>query len=90
MSLTQQDTDVLPENLYRPGVAFPVKVLCNSAIADLFKYLSASKANPQDVEVRQRLQLASWMSIWPMTLERYGLVKFIAISEEGNTVYWRS
>ncbi|KAK0474841.1 alcohol dehydrogenase IV [Armillaria novae-zelandiae] len=60
------------ENLYRPGVAFPVKVLCNSAIADLFTYLPASKANPQDVEVRQRLQLASWMSIWPMTLERYG------------------
>ncbi|KAK0458616.1 alcohol dehydrogenase IV [Desarmillaria tabescens] len=60
------------ENLYRRGVAFPVKVLCYSAIADLFKYLPASKANPQDVEVRQRLQLASWMSIWPMNLERYG------------------
>ncbi|KAK0185847.1 alcohol dehydrogenase IV [Armillaria mellea] len=74
------------ENLYRPGVAFPVKVLCNSAIADLFTYLPASKANPQDVEARQRLQLASWMSIWPMTLERYGSVQLISVSE-GNTPF---
>ncbi|KAF8967833.1 alcohol dehydrogenase IV [Flammula alnicola] len=59
------------ENLYRPYVAHPVKVLCYSAMADFFKYLPESKANPSAVDVRQRLQLASWMSLWPMKLEKY-------------------
>ncbi|KAF9012399.1 alcohol dehydrogenase IV [Cyathus striatus] len=59
------------ENLYRPGVTPPVKYLCYAAITDLFKYLPISKANPRDVVARQKLQLASWMSLWPMKLERY-------------------
>ncbi|EGN99787.1 hypothetical protein SERLA73DRAFT_180001 [Serpula lacrymans var. lacrymans S7.3] len=59
------------ENLYRPVVPLPVKYLCYSAIADLFEYLPKSKANPQDLNVRQRLQVASWMSLWPMKLEKY-------------------
>ncbi|CAA7259129.1 unnamed protein product [Cyclocybe aegerita] len=59
------------EQLYRPLVSHPVKVLCYSAMADLFKYLPKSKANPNDVNFRQRLQIASWMSLWPMKLERY-------------------
>ncbi|KAK0226014.1 alcohol dehydrogenase IV [Armillaria fumosa] len=59
------------ENLYRNGTPHPIKVLCYAAIADLFTYLPASKANPQDVTVRQRLQIASWMSLWPLKLERY-------------------
>ncbi|KAJ3516426.1 hypothetical protein NLJ89_g1125 [Agrocybe chaxingu] len=37
------------EQLYRPLVSHPVKVLCYSAMADLFKYLPESKANPDDV-----------------------------------------
>ncbi|EIW63198.1 iron-containing alcohol dehydrogenase [Trametes versicolor FP-101664 SS1] len=60
------------ENLYRPLVAPPLKHLCYAALVDLFKYLPLSKANPQAVDVRQKLQLASWMSIWPLQLERYG------------------
>jgi alcohol dehydrogenase class IV len=48
-----------------------VKVLCYASLADLFKYLPASKANPTAIDVRQRLQLASWMSLWPMKLEKY-------------------
>jgi alcohol dehydrogenase class IV len=59
------------ENLYRPLVSQPVKFLCYGAIKDLFKYLPESKANPTDVGVRQKLQLASWMSLWPMKQEKY-------------------
>ncbi|OJT15914.1 Alcohol dehydrogenase 2 [Trametes pubescens] len=59
------------ENLYRPLVPPPLKHLCYAAIADLFKYLPESKANSQAVDSRQKLQLASWMSIWPLQLERY-------------------
>ncbi|KAF7971874.1 hypothetical protein HWV62_19755 [Athelia sp. TMB] len=59
------------ENLYRPLVPPPIKVLCYAAIADLFLYLPASKANPEDVEIRQKLQLASWMSLWPLKQEKY-------------------
>lgn len=40
-------------------------------MADLFTYLPLSKANPGSVEFRQKLQLASWMSLWPLKLEKY-------------------
>ncbi|KAF6762970.1 alcohol dehydrogenase IV [Ephemerocybe angulata] len=59
------------ENLYRPGVSFPVKQLMYAALKDLFHYLPASKKDPTNVEYRQRLQLASWMSLWPMKLQKY-------------------
>jgi len=59
------------ENLYRPLVVPPMKILCYAAIADLFKYLPESKANPGDVNIRQKVQLASWMSLFPMKLEKY-------------------
>jgi hypothetical protein len=59
------------ENLYRPGVSFPVKQLMYAALKDLFHYLPASKKDPTNVEYRQRLQIASWMSLWPMKLEKY-------------------
>ncbi|KAH7904115.1 hypothetical protein BJ138DRAFT_1119713 [Hygrophoropsis aurantiaca] len=60
------------ENLYRPLIPLPLKMLCYSAIADFFQYLPISKANPQDLQARQMLQLASWMSIWPLKLEKTG------------------
>ncbi|KAF9464993.1 alcohol dehydrogenase IV [Collybia nuda] len=59
------------ETLYRPLVPIPVKILCYAAMADLFTYLPLSKANPSSVEIRQKLQLASWMSLWPLKLEKY-------------------
>lgn len=62
------------ENLYRPLVVPPIKALCYAAIVDLFRYLPQSKANPQAVDVRQKLQLASWMSLWPTKFEKYRLV----------------
>ena len=59
------------ENLYRPHVPPPIKHLCYGALADLFKYLPASKADPHDVAARQKLQIASWMSLWPLKLDKY-------------------
>ncbi|TFK22557.1 alcohol dehydrogenase IV [Coprinopsis marcescibilis] len=59
------------ENLYRPLVTIPSKALCYAALKDLFKYLPESKKDPTNVVVRQRLQVASWMSLFPMKLERY-------------------
>ncbi|KAH9940441.1 iron-containing alcohol dehydrogenase [Epithele typhae] len=59
------------ESLYRPGVPPPLKHLCYAALADLFTYLPLSKAHPEDVSTRQKLQIASWMSIWPMQLEKF-------------------
>ncbi|KAI0063598.1 alcohol dehydrogenase IV [Artomyces pyxidatus] len=59
------------ENLYRPYITPPQKALCYQALHDLFEYLPKSKANPQDVAVRQKLQLASWMSLFPMKIDKY-------------------
>lgn len=59
------------ETLYRPFVVPPLKVLCHAAIVDLFKYLPKSKADPNDIHSRQKLQMAAWMSLWPARLEKY-------------------
>lgn len=58
---TNDDTEML----YRSQVPLPLKHLCYAALADLFKYLPQSKADPHDVVARQKLQIASWMSLWP-------------------------
>lgn len=58
------------ETLYRPGISHPVKVLCCAAVADLFGLLPLSKADPSNLDYRQRLQIASWMSLWPIKLEK--------------------
>lgn len=60
------------ESLYRPGVAPPLKVLCYAAISDLFTNLPLSQAEPNSLDVRQRLLIAAWMSLWPMRVEKYG------------------
>jgi len=57
------------ENLYRPYVVPPLKHLCYGAIVDLFKYLPQSKADPNDIHARQKLQVAAWMSLWPARRE---------------------
>lgn len=57
------------ENLYRPIAPYPIKILCYGAIADLFKYLPLSQSDPSSVEIRQKLQLAAWMSLWPQKTE---------------------
>ena len=59
------------EQLYRPFVIPPLKQLCYGAIVDLFKYLPQSKADPSDIHAREKLQVASWMSLWPARLGQY-------------------
>ena len=72
----------------------PIKYLCYAALVDLFKYLPASKANPQAVDVRQKLQIASWMSLWPIKLEKYRCIPlFITVvdaPDDGGTALARS
>lgn len=58
------------ESLYRPGFPLPLHALSYQAIRDLIFYLPRSKSSPQDLEVRQRLQIASWMSLWPLVQEK--------------------
>jgi alcohol dehydrogenase class IV len=53
------------ENLCQPFEIPPLKHLCYGAIVDLFNYLPQSKADPNDIHARQKLQVASWMSLWP-------------------------
>ncbi|OCH89003.1 iron-containing alcohol dehydrogenase [Obba rivulosa] len=71
LSTGMRAVDHAVENLYRPLIPPPVKYLCYSALADLFKYLPQSKADSSDVAARQKLQIASWMSLWPIKLEKY-------------------
>lgn len=59
------------ESLYRPLVPYPTKAISYEAISLLFKYLPISKQNPGDIAVRQKLQVAAWMSLWPATLPKY-------------------
>ncbi|KAJ7163809.1 alcohol dehydrogenase IV [Mycena crocata] len=59
------------ETLYRPLISPPVKILCYAAMADLFKYLPISMADPTDVGARQKLLIAAWMSLWPTKFEKY-------------------
>ncbi|KAK7061312.1 alcohol dehydrogenase IV [Favolaschia claudopus] len=59
------------ESLYRPLVSHPAKILCYAAMTDLFKYLPLSKAEPDNVEARQKLLIAAWMSLWPTKWEQY-------------------
>jgi alcohol dehydrogenase class IV len=49
----------------------PLKILSYGAIVDLFKYLPKSKADPNDIHARQKLQVAAWMSLWPVRPEKY-------------------
>ncbi|KAF2457793.1 alcohol dehydrogenase [Lineolata rhizophorae] len=54
------------ELLYHPQASeFPTKRLGLEAIRDLFAYLPASKAKPEDVEVRQRLLIAAYGALFP-------------------------
>ncbi|KAI8975868.1 hypothetical protein BD414DRAFT_497167 [Trametes punicea] len=58
------------ETLYRPFIPPPLKHLAYAALADLFKFLPASKEKPQAIDIRQKLQIASWMSLWRIEMEK--------------------
>jgi 3-oxoacid CoA-transferase len=52
--------------MYHPLASeIPTKRMCLEAIKDLFTYLPQSKANPEDAEVRTRLFLACYSSLFP-------------------------
>jgi 3-oxoacid CoA-transferase len=54
------------ELMYHPLAAeIPTKRMCLEAIKDLFTYLPHSKANPKDAEVRTKLFLACYSSLFP-------------------------
>ena len=44
-----------------------------------------SKEHPNDLDVRQKLLIASWMSLWPMKVEkyRYGLSTYSIHKNDG-------
>lgn len=71
LSTGMRALDHAVESLYRPGVPLPVKKLCHAAIADLFRFLVLSKKDSKDLVARQRLQVASWMSLWPRRVEKH-------------------
>lgn len=54
------------ELMYHPLAAeIPTKRLCLEAIKDLFTYLPLSKADPNDAEIRSKLFLACYASLFP-------------------------
>jgi 3-oxoacid CoA-transferase len=54
------------ELLYHPLASeIPTKRLALEAIRDLFTYLPASRQNPEDADVRQKLFLAAYASLFP-------------------------
>lgn len=54
------------ELMYHPLASeIPTKRLCLEAIKDLFAYLPQSKADPNDAEIRTKLFLACYASLFP-------------------------
>lgn len=52
--------------MYHPLASeIPTKRLCLEAIKDLFTHLPQSKANPEDAEIRTKLFLACYASLFP-------------------------
>ncbi|THH32293.1 hypothetical protein EUX98_g1898 [Antrodiella citrinella] len=56
--------------------SIPLRFLAYGGLKDLFYYLPACKAHPESLEIRQRLQIAAWMSLFPNRIElnKYGAV----------------
>lgn len=54
------------ELMYHPLASeIPTKRMCLEAIKDLFTYLPQSKENPQDADIRTKLFLACYSSLFP-------------------------
>ncbi|KAF2627837.1 alcohol dehydrogenase [Macroventuria anomochaeta] len=66
LSTGMRALDHAVELMYHPLASeIPTKRLCLEAIKDLFTYLPQSKANPDDAEVRTKLFLACYASLFP-------------------------
>ncbi|XPS93677.1 hypothetical protein M3J09_003020 [Ascochyta lentis] len=66
LSTGMRALDHAVELMYHPLASeVPTKRLCLEAIKDLFTYLPQSKSNPDDAEVRTKLFLACYASLFP-------------------------
>jgi len=67
LTLSQiRSLDHAVELMYHPlATEIPTKRMCLEAIKDLFTYLPQSKANPDDADVRVKLFLACYSSLFP-------------------------
>jgi len=66
LSTGMRSLDHAVELLYHPLASeVPTKRLCLEAIHDLFSYLPASHESPEDVDVRQKLFVACYSSLFP-------------------------
>ncbi|KAE8251426.1 hypothetical protein A4X13_0g4000 [Tilletia indica] len=65
LSSGMRSVDHAIESLYRPDASPVLRNMWLGAIRDLFHFLPLSKARPQDLAVRQRLQLACYTSLSP-------------------------
>ncbi|KAF2133076.1 alcohol dehydrogenase [Dothidotthia symphoricarpi CBS 119687] len=65
-STGMRSLDHAVELVYHPLASeVPTKRLCLEAIKDLFTYLPQSKANPDDADIRTKLFLACYSSLFP-------------------------
>ncbi|TIB16471.1 hypothetical protein E3P92_01297 [Wallemia ichthyophaga] len=53
------------ETLYRPNASYHLRRMALIAIKDLFTLLPLSKEGGEDIHIRQKLQLVSYMSLFP-------------------------
>ncbi|OSS55167.1 hypothetical protein B5807_00815 [Epicoccum nigrum] len=66
LSTGMRALDHAVELMYHPLASeIPTKRLCLEAIKDLFTYLPQSKANPNNAEIRTKLFLACYASLFP-------------------------
>jgi len=66
LSTGMRAIDHAVELMYHPLASeIPTKRLCLEAIKDLFAYLPQSKADPNDAEIRTKLFLACYASLFP-------------------------
>ncbi|EIM21949.1 Dehydroquinate synthase-like protein [Wallemia mellicola] len=64
------------ETLYRPNASYHLRKMALLALKDLFDLLPITKAHPEDVNTRQKLQLASFMSLFPDSMSVQDLRPF--------------
>lgn len=51
------------ESLYRPGAQYPLQQMALAAVREIFTFLPQCKdAGGRDMEARQKLLIAAWMS----------------------------
>jgi len=65
LSSGMRAVDHAVETLYRTDIPPPVISCALTSLPMLFQYLPAGKADPKNIEIREQLQVAGWMSLFP-------------------------